>query len=110
MSNVFKSINQPKKHKYISHKPRHCCIAVSILQPEIPKYAKPIGGTPGGLADRDYISYTVSAPSGRGTAVFSADGNVVCLMCVTFVQYAINSIAKEHFKTLTLLISFCHLV
>ena len=67
------------------------------MQPEIPKYAKPIGGTPGGLADRDYISYTVSAPSGRGTAVFSADGNVVCFMCVTLVRYwnAINSIALD---------------
>merc|ERR1719239_945102 len=27
--------------------------------------------------DRDYISYTVSAPSGRGTAVFSADENQI---------------------------------
>jgi len=104
------SLNQSTNLRSISIFHINPDTAVSILQPEIPKYAKPIGGTPGGLADRDYISYTVSAPSGRGTAVFSADGNVVCLMCVTFVQYAINSIAKEHFKTLTLLISFCHLV
>lgn len=47
-----------------------------FLQPDIPKYSK--GYNPntvtGGPADKDYISYTVSAPSGRGTALFSADG------------------------------------
>ncbi|WAQ94028.1 CJ067-like protein [Mya arenaria] len=47
--------------------------------PEIPKYSKPVnpGATPGGFADKDYISYTVSAPSGRGTAIFSADENQI---------------------------------
>lgn len=27
-----------------------------------------------GVFDKDYISYTVSAPSGRGTAMLSVDG------------------------------------
>lgn len=27
-----------------------------------------------GMVDKDYISYTVSAPSGRGTAMLSVDG------------------------------------
>jgi len=47
------------------------------LQPEIPKYSKSYNHnatTSGGNPDKDYISYTVSAPSGRGTALFSADG------------------------------------
>ena len=46
------------------------------MQPDIPKYGKgtvtPGGGVGGG--EKDYISYTVSAPSGRGTALFSTDG------------------------------------
>ena len=54
---------------------------IFALQPEIPK--KPPGTTgqplnPGGgvLGDKDYISYTVSAPSGRGTAMMSVDGRL----------------------------------
>ena len=41
-----------------------------LLQPDIRRNSK--GGAQG--HERDYISYTVSAPSGRGTAMFSADG------------------------------------
>ncbi|KAK3108449.1 hypothetical protein FSP39_008186 [Pinctada imbricata] len=53
--------------------------------PEIPKKpAGPSGGQPvnpqsGGviMGEKDYISYTVSAPSGRGTAMMSVDENQV---------------------------------
>ncbi|XP_052248304.1 uncharacterized protein C10orf67, mitochondrial-like isoform X2 [Dreissena polymorpha] len=48
--------------------------------PDIPKYGKsipPPGVTPGALQEKDYISYTVSAPSGRGTALFSAEENQI---------------------------------
>ncbi|XP_060551764.1 uncharacterized protein C10orf67, mitochondrial-like isoform X1 [Ruditapes philippinarum] len=47
--------------------------------PDIPKYAKPINpnATPGAPQEKDYISYTVSAPSGRGTAIFSTDENQI---------------------------------
>lgn len=53
------------------------------LKPDIPKKPQPnttpamnvntsAGGM--GMVDKDYISYTVSAPSGRGTAMLSVDG------------------------------------
>ncbi|XP_053373303.1 uncharacterized protein C10orf67, mitochondrial-like isoform X6 [Mercenaria mercenaria] len=47
--------------------------------PDIPKYARPVNpnATPGAPQEKDYISYTVSAPSGRGTAIFSADENQI---------------------------------
>lgn len=47
--------------------------------PEIPKYGKgmPSNPTPQGANEKDFISYTVSAPSGRGTALFSADENQI---------------------------------
>ncbi|KAL4222964.1 hypothetical protein ACF0H5_019005 [Mactra antiquata] len=47
--------------------------------PDIPKYARPMNpnATPGAPQEKDYISYTVSAPSGRGTALFSADENQI---------------------------------
>ncbi|XP_071102638.1 uncharacterized protein C10orf67, mitochondrial-like [Haliotis cracherodii] len=43
--------------------------------PDIPRSGKSQRG--GGAGDKDYISYTVSAPSGRGTAMFSVDENQV---------------------------------
>ncbi|XP_046580568.1 uncharacterized protein C10orf67, mitochondrial-like isoform X2 [Haliotis rubra] len=43
--------------------------------PDIPRSGKSQRG--GGGGDKDYISYTVSAPSGRGTAMFSVDENQV---------------------------------
>ncbi|XP_041366262.1 cingulin-like isoform X2 [Gigantopelta aegis] len=52
--------------------------------PEIPKSVTVVksakgsrGAGPGGAADKDFISYTVSVPSGRGSAVFSVDENQV---------------------------------
>lgn len=44
--------------------------------PEIPKSQKGPGTQPN-QGDKDYISYTVSAPSGRGTAMLSVDENQV---------------------------------
>ena len=64
-----------------------CCLRLMnfflYLQPDIgrgrqqpppqPSQGQPlnVGGV---LGEKDYISYTVSAPSGRGTAMFSVDG------------------------------------
>lgn len=47
--------------------------------PGIPKYARPVNpnAPPGAPQEKDYISYTVSAPSGRGTALFSAEENQI---------------------------------
>ncbi|XP_067649451.1 uncharacterized protein C10orf67, mitochondrial-like isoform X2 [Haliotis asinina] len=48
--------------------------------PDIPRSGKSQrggAGGGGGGGDKDYISYTVSAPSGRGTAMFSVDENQV---------------------------------
>ena len=55
-----------------------CSDFVSFSQPEIPKFGKgmPSNPTPQGANEKDFISYTVSAPSGRGTAMFSADGRL----------------------------------
>jgi hypothetical protein len=41
--------------------------------PPQPAPGQPLN-VPGVLGEKDYISYTVSAPSGRGTAMFSVDG------------------------------------
>ncbi|CAC5387599.1 unnamed protein product [Mytilus coruscus] len=41
-----------------------------------PQPTQPLNGG-GVLGEKDYISYTVSAPSGRGTAMFSVDENQV---------------------------------
>lgn len=52
-------------------------------KPDIPKKPPPnttpamnVNTSAGGMGvfDKDYISYTVSAPSGRGTAMLSVDG------------------------------------
>lgn len=59
-----------------------------FFQPEIPKYGKgmPSNPTPQGANEKDFISYTVSAPSGRGTALFSADGNTFSqILLITFI-------------------------
>ena len=49
------------------------------FQPEIPKFVKgmPSNPTPQAVNEKDFISYTVSAPSGRGTTLFSADGKLI---------------------------------
>ena len=44
--------------------------------PPQPAPGQPLN-VPGVLGEKDYISYTVSAPSGRGTAMFSVDENQV---------------------------------
>lgn len=53
------------------------------FKPDIPKKPPPnttpamnVNTSAGGMGvfDKDYISYTVSAPSGRGTAMLSVDG------------------------------------
>lgn len=61
-----------------------------ISQPDIPKYARPVNpnATPGAPQEKDYISYTVSAPSGRGTAIFSADGKLIGKM--THLKFAVK--------------------
>ena len=54
-----------KKHEFTPESGNVDTYACSHLQPGIPKNSK---------SPQDYISYTVSAPSGRATAMFSADG------------------------------------
>ncbi|OWF51040.1 Uncharacterized protein C10orf67 [Mizuhopecten yessoensis] len=55
--------------------------AAAMKKPVIPDiHKKTAGQTPnvqGASADKDYISYTVSAPSGRGTAMMSVDEHQV---------------------------------
>ena len=46
-----------------------------------PWHLQPHIGNKGGKQDspNDYLSYTVSAPSGRATTLFSTDGMSLCL-------------------------------
>ena len=54
----------------------------------MPATITPGGGMGGG--EKDYISYTVSAPSGRGTALFSTDGR--CLLLIFYICEALKCI------------------
>ena len=79
------------------------CESTSVFQPEIPKSVTVVksakggrGGVPGGSGDKDFISYTVSVPSGRGSAVFSVDGepviNIVLMLKHNICVFTCNSL------------------